>query len=66
MTKIMSIDDLIPRGTVFGKQVGGPPLSEAENYFKCPLCGGYFDARDYGAVLDHQEPLPHPAQDRPQ
>jgi hypothetical protein len=66
MTKIMPIEPPIPRGTVFGKRVGGGSLSEAEHYFKCPLCGGYFDARDYGAVLDHQDALPHPAQDRVQ
>jgi hypothetical protein len=46
MTKIMSTDPPIPRGTVFGEQVGGWPLSETEHYFKCRLCGGYFDARD--------------------
>jgi hypothetical protein len=22
--------------------------------------GGWFDMRDLGAVLDHEEPLPHP------
>jgi hypothetical protein len=25
-----------------------------------------FDVRDLGAVLDHEEPLPHPAQDQAQ
>jgi hypothetical protein len=53
-----------PRGTVFGERVGGPALSEAENYFKCPVCLGYFDFRDLGAVLDHEEPLPHPGCDQ--
>jgi hypothetical protein len=66
MTKIMPIDDPIARGTVIGERVGGPPLSEADHYFKCPLCGGYFDARDKGWVDEHQEPLPHPTQDRAQ
>jgi hypothetical protein len=29
-------------------------------------CGGWIDCRDLGHVLDHEGPLPHPAQDRPQ
>jgi hypothetical protein len=29
-------------------------------FFKCEACGGYFDGRDLGAVLEHEEPLPHP------
>jgi hypothetical protein len=41
-------------------------LSEAEHFWKCELCGGYFDMRDLGAVLDHEEPLPHPVQDQTQ
>jgi hypothetical protein len=53
MTKIMPIHPPIPRGTVIGEQVGGKPLSETEYYVKCPFCAGYFDARDYAAVLDH-------------
>jgi hypothetical protein len=44
--KIASMQDLFPRGTVIGKQVTGPPLSEAEHFRKCPLCGGYVDMRD--------------------
>jgi hypothetical protein len=51
----------IPRGTVMGERVGGPPLSEAEHFWKCEACGGWFDMRDLGALLDHEEPLPHPA-----
>jgi hypothetical protein len=27
---------------------------------------GWFDMRDLGAVLDHEEPLPHPVEDRQQ
>jgi hypothetical protein len=38
---------------IVAKQTGGPPLSEAEYYFKCEVCGGYFDMRDFGPVLDH-------------
>jgi hypothetical protein len=51
-----------PRGTVIGKQVDGPPLSEAKHYFKCETCGGFFDMH-LAQVLDHEEPLPHPARD---
>ena len=66
MTAIMPIDEPRPRGTCMGGRVGGPPLNEAENYFKCHKCGGWFDARDLGWVEDHEGPLPHPAQDRAQ
>jgi hypothetical protein len=31
-----------------------------------PTCGGFFDMRDLGAVLDHEGPLPHPAYDQAQ
>jgi hypothetical protein len=27
---------------------------------------GWFDMRNLGAVLDHEEPLPHPVEDRQQ
>jgi hypothetical protein len=47
----------IPRARIIGKQVGGPPLSEAEHFWKCEACGGYFDMRDLGAVLDHEGSL---------
>jgi hypothetical protein len=56
----------IPRGTVIGKVTGGPPLTEAEHFFKCEMCGGWLDIRDLGAVLDHEEPLPDPECDQAQ
>ena len=65
MTKIAHTTPIIPRGTVIGKRTGGPPLSEAEHFYKCEACRGWFDMRDLGAVLD-QEPLPHPASDQAQ
>jgi hypothetical protein len=65
MTKIASMTG-IPRGTVIGKQVSGPPLSEADHFFKFEMCGDWFDMRDLGAVLDHEQPLPHPACDQAQ
>ena len=47
-------------------QYSRQPIDEAEHFFKCKLCGGYFNIFDYGAVLDHEEPLPHPACDQAQ
>ena len=64
--KIASFNEPRPRGVVIGKQVTGPRLTEAENYFRCDKCGGWFDVRDLGWVEDHEGPLPHPTQDRPQ
>jgi hypothetical protein len=66
MTKIARTTRTIPRGTVMGERIGGPPLSEAEHFWKCEACGGWYDMRDLGAVLDHEEPLPHPAGDQVQ
>jgi hypothetical protein len=64
--KIASLEDPFPRGTIMGKQVTGFPLSDAEHYFRCPLCGGYVDMRDRVWLEEHQAPLPHPACDRAQ
>jgi hypothetical protein len=58
MPAIMSLEEPRPRGTVVGARA-----SEAENFFRCNICGGYLDARDYVWVEDHEGPLPHPAQD---
>jgi hypothetical protein len=66
MTKIASMMPKIRRGQIISKVTDGPPLSEAEHFWKCEQCGGYFDIRDLGAVLEHDEPLPHPAGDRAQ
>jgi hypothetical protein len=63
MTTIMPMDEPRPRGTVI---IGGPPLSEAEHFKRCPLCSGYVDMRDRVWLEDHQQPLPHPACDRAQ
>jgi hypothetical protein len=66
MIKIMPINPPIPRGTVIGRQVSGPPLTEAEHFKRCPLCHGYVDMRDRVWLDEHQGPLPHPACDRAQ
>jgi hypothetical protein len=52
------------RGEIIGECVGGEPKSEADHFIKCPTCGGWVDMRDLGQVLEHEGPLPHPAQDR--
>jgi hypothetical protein len=64
--KIASFDEPRPRGTFMGERVGGAPLDEAENYFRCDKCNGWFDARDLAWVEDHEGELPHPARDRSQ
>jgi hypothetical protein len=51
---------------IIGKQIGGPPLSEAEHFLEVRSLRRYFDMRDLGAVLEHEEPLPHPAGDQAQ
>jgi hypothetical protein len=61
--KIASLDEPRPRGVVIGRQITGPRLTEAENFRKCPLCGGYVDMRDLAWLEEHQEPLPHPSCD---
>ena len=66
MTKIANMTPKIPRGKIIGKVTGGPLLSEVEHFWKRELCGGYFDLRDLGAVLEHEEPLPHPVCDQVQ
>jgi len=66
MTKIASLMPPIRRRQIIGKVTRGPPFSEAEYFWKCEACGGFFDIRDLGAVLEHEEPLPHPAGDRAQ
>jgi hypothetical protein len=66
MSAIVTMDEPRPRGSWMGVLVGGPPLDEGENYFRCDKCGGWFDARDLAGVEDHERALPHPASDRPQ
>src|SRR4051794_30355397 len=51
----------LPRGTYVATS---EKQDEAEHYGQCPLCGAWVDRRDLGSVLDHQKPLPHPAEDR--
>jgi hypothetical protein len=62
-TAIMSLEELRPRGTMIGGRSDGRHVPEAEHFFRCVECGGWIDARDYVWVEDHEDPLPHPAQD---
>jgi hypothetical protein len=51
MTKIGRITPTIPRGRIIGKQTGGPPLTEAQLFFKCEAFGGWFrHARSQGGA----------------
>jgi hypothetical protein len=54
MTAIVPKDEPRPRGTRMGRQVGGPPLDEAGNFFRCDKCDRWFDARDLAWVEDHE------------
>src|SRR4029077_3113535 len=55
-----------PRGKYSGQRLGDPPASEVEHFIWCPACGGWIDCRDLACEFEHEGPLPHPAQDRPQ
>jgi hypothetical protein len=54
------------RGEIIGQRVGGEPKDKSEHFIRCPDCGTWIDMRDLGQVLEHQGPVPHPKQDRPQ
>jgi hypothetical protein len=57
-------DQSFPRGKLMGSS--SHPLTEAERFKRCPICGGHVDILDLSWVGDHEGPLPHPAQDRAQ
>jgi hypothetical protein len=52
-----------PRRNHIGCPMGNSPKNEAEHFYRCWACGGWVDCRDLGQVLDHEGPLPHPAED---
>jgi hypothetical protein len=56
----------IPRGKYLAGQLRSSSAEAADNYIKCPECGGWIDMSDLGSVVDHAGPLPHPAIDQPQ
>ncbi len=51
VTKIASMTQPIPRGTVIGKRVGVQPIDEAEHFFRCEACGGRIHMRDLAQVF---------------
>ena len=53
-TAIMSLEEPRPGGTLLGERADGRRVPEAVNVFRCNICGGYLDARDYIWVLDHE------------
>ena len=55
----------IPRGKYIGRHLGDQPVDEAEHFMRCPACGGWMDCRDLAQILEHEGPLPHPAEDQP-
>jgi hypothetical protein len=56
----------IQRGKYLGKPLGDPPKDDAEHFVRCPACSGWIDCRDLAQVFEHNQSLPHPAQDQPQ
>jgi hypothetical protein len=56
----------IPRGKYIGRRVGGSPKDEAAHFYQCEACGGWVDRRDLAQTFEHEGPLPHPPQDKPQ
>ena len=62
----VAAETMIQRGKYIGRLVGQTITDEAGHFIRCPGCGGWIDCRDLGQVFDHEGPLPHPAQDRPQ
>jgi hypothetical protein len=65
-TAIMLLEEPRPRGTLLGERADRRHVPEAENFFRCNICGGHLDARDHVWVLGHEGSLPHPAQDQAQ
>jgi hypothetical protein len=63
MIKIANMTPKIPRGTIIGKQTGGPPLSEAEQFCVKPAAVGLI-CGIFVPVLEDEEPLPDPACDQ--
>lgn len=56
----------IARKKYIGKRIDDLPVEEREHFMKCFMCGGWIDCRDLAHVFEHEGPLPHPAEDKPQ
>ena len=56
----------IPGGKYLGTDADGIATSEADHHMKCPGCGQWFDMRDLGQVLSHDQRLDsRPSTERP-
>ncbi|MBZ9889451.1 hypothetical protein LB559_16105 [Mesorhizobium sp. BR1-1-3] len=55
MTKL---SDLGP--PIIGKQHGGEPADERDNFMTCPVCGQPLDMRDFRQVAWHDQPQHEP------
>lgn len=56
----------VARGKYLGNCLDSVSDDEAQHFIQCPDCGGYIDCRDLGSVFDHEGPLPHATEDKPQ
>ena len=52
-----------PRRRYSGRRMRHPPKGEAEYFYRCPMCGGWVDCRNFGEVFDHEGALPHATED---
>lgn len=55
MTKLSDLGPPIP-----GKQHGGEPADENDNFYTCPTCGQQVDMRDLRQVIWHERPKHKP------
>ncbi|WP_081735012.1 hypothetical protein [Mesorhizobium sp. L2C084A000] len=55
MTRLSDLGPPIP-----GKQHGGEPGEEQENFMICPVCGQRLDMRDFRQVAWHDQPKHEP------
>jgi hypothetical protein len=56
--------DMIPRGHRPARWQSADGRGRA--FHSLPGCEGWIDCRDLAQVLEHEGPLPHPVEDRPQ
>ena len=55
MAKLSDLGPPIP-----GKQHGGEPADEDDNFYTCPICGQQVDMRDLRQVIWHERPKHRP------
>ena len=61
--KVASLDEAFARGKYMGTQNSGLPMTEADRFERCPICGGFVDVADLAWVEDHEGPLRYPLSD---